>query len=447
MLFLPQGMINLFDQNIERMGSGLSSGPTLQAALTGSWAARGTGPYLIPFSFANGFNGSFSIGLGYIFNLSLIFLLIFLLTFNRWKDWKSIVVYIVLLASLELSNEVTFVMFLLGFLLILIVYMVKYRTIKLPSELNFMFIAFFIAGLFTLFQGGVISGVFEGLITRTINPAGIDSSFHNVSFFFSFPPGFVDAHLGRLSFLNPIQLLVLIIEIGPMLLLLWPTLIWGNKAIRAGRWMEATLVGMVVVSLGLAFIMMSFKSTSIGSLSRAQNTFLLIFRVFAIPFLFFWYPRRSDTVKIISAFLISITLLGGIVIFGLEMLSIQKPIISSYLEPLDAKIMKEFWNKLDEKYMVLDSEPIRDAVLFGRPTDAAITWFEFKPEWNSLINNPNPYAMQKAGYGYLYSDLNYIKSLPISASKKLDSECVKVLADYKDGNGGERILLDVRSCQ
>jgi hypothetical protein len=224
-------------------------------------------------------------------------------------------------------------------------------------------------------------------------------------------------------------------------------LIWGNKAMRAGRWMEATLVGMVVVSLGLAFIMMSFKSTSIGSLSRAQNTFLLIFRVFAIPFLFFWFPRRSNAVKIISAFLFSITLLGGIVIFGLEMLSIQKPIISSYLEPLDAKILKEFWNKLDDKYMVLDPEPIRAAVLFGRPTDAAITWFEFKPEWNSLINNPNPYAMQKAGFGYLYSDLNYIKSLPISASKRLDSECVKVLADYKDGNGGQRILLDVRGCQ
>jgi hypothetical protein len=447
MLFLPQGVINLFDQNIERMGSGLSSGPSLQAALSGAWAARGTGPYLIPFSFANGFNSSFSIGLGYILNLSLIFLLLFLLTFNRWKDWKSIIVYVVLLASLELSNEVTFVMFLLGFLLMLVVYMVKNRTIKMPSELKLLFIAFFVAGLLTLFQGGVISGVFEGMFSRTFSPAGLDNTFHDVSFFFSFPPGFVDAHLGRLSFLNPIQLLVLIIEIGPMLLLLWPTLIWGNKAMRAGRWMEAILVGMVVVSLGLAFIMMSFKSTSIGSLSRAQNTFLLIFRVFAIPFLFFWYPRRSDTVKIISAFLISITLLGGIVIFGLEMLSIQKPIISSYLEPLDAKILKEFWNKLDDKYMVLDPEPIRAAVLFGRPTDAAITWFEFKPEWNSLTNNPDPYAMQKAGFGYLFSDLNYLKSLPLSASKKLDVKCVKTLADYKDGSGGERILMDVRSCQ
>ena len=447
MLFLPKTVIDLFDRNIERMGSGLSSGSTLQTALSGSWAARGTGPYLIPFSFANGFNGSISIGLGYISNISLLFLLVFLLTFKRWKDWKSIIIYVMLLASMELANEVIFVIFLLGFLLLLVLYAFKNRTLKLPSELIYLLAAFFIAGLFTLFQGGVLSGVFEEWITSTPNVTSLGSSFHNVSFFFSFPPGFVDAHLGRLSFFNPIQMLVLLIEIGPMILLLWPTLIWGDRALRSGRWLEATLVGMIVVSFGLAFIMMSFKSTSIGSLARAQNTFLLILRVFAVPFLFFWLPKRTGVVKMITAFLVSITLFGGISIFSLEMISLQKQILSTYIEPLDARIMKEFWNKLDEKYWVLDPEPIRDAVLFGRPTNAAITWFDMKPEWADLVNNPDPYAMQKAGYGYLYSNRDYLKSLPLSAGKRLESSCVKVLADYKDDFGGERILLDVRSCQ
>jgi hypothetical protein len=447
MLFLPNTVIDLFDRSIERMGSGLSSGATLQTALSGSWAARGTGPYLIPFSFANGFNGSISIGLGYISNISLLFLLIFLLTFNRLKDWKSIIIYVVLLASMELANEVIFVMFLLGFFLMLAIYVFKNRTLKLPSELFYLLAAFFIAGLITLFQGGVISGVFEEWISRTSTVPGLGSSFHNVSFFFSFPPGFVDAHLGRLSFFNPIQLLILLIEIGPMIFLLWPILIWGKRALRSERWLEATLVGMIVVSLGLAFIMMSFKSTSIGSLARAQNTFLLIIRIFAVPFLFFWLPKRTDAVKMITAFLVSITMLGGIAIFSLEMISLQKQILSTYIEPLDARIMKEFWNKLDETYWVLDPEPIRDAVIFGRPTDAAITWFEFKPKYLELVNNPDPYGMQKAGYGYLYSDGNYLKSLPPSVGKRLESACVKILADYKDDFGGKRILLDVRSCQ
>ena len=379
MLLLPQPLINLIDKNIERMGSGLNSGPTLQAALTGSWAARGTGPYLIPFAYANGFNSSFTIGLGYIFNLTLIFLLILLLTYKRWKNWGVIVFYALLLASLELTNEVTYAMFLLGFLLLLVAFTIKNRTIKIPSELSFVVIAIILSGVLTLIQGGVISGVFQGLITHTPNVAGEGSSFHNVSFFFSFPPGFVDAHLGYLSFFNPIQLLVLLFEIGPMLILVVPTILWGYKALKAERWMEAALVGMVIISFGLSFILMSFKSSSVGALSRAQNTFLFIVRIFAVPIFLLWLSQKNSTRKIMVAVLIFITLFGGLSIFSLELLAIQKPILSTYIEPLDARIMKEYWNKLDPSSMILDPEPIRDAVLFGRPTNAAITWFELNP--------------------------------------------------------------------
>lgn len=446
MLFLPQSMINLIDKNIERMGSGLNSGATLQAALSGSWAARGTGPYLIPFAYANGFNSSFAIGLGYIFNLTLIFLLILLLTFKRWKNWGVIVIYALLLASLELTNEVTYAMFLLGFLVLLIAFAIRNRTIKLPIELIYLLVAVIISGVMTLFQGGVISGVFQGLITHTPNVAGEGSSFHNVSFFLAFPPGFVDAHLGFLSFFNPIQLLVLLFEIGPMIVLVGPTLLWGYRALKSERWMEAALIGMIIVSLGLAFILMSFKSSSLGALSRAQNSFLFVVRIFAVPILILWLSKKQFSKKIMTVVLIAVTIFGGIAIISLEMLALQKPILSTYIEPLDARIMKEFWNKLDTDYWVLDAEPIRDAVLFGRPTNAAITWFELKPGYLALVNNPDPKQMVKEGYGYLYSDGKYIKSLPDAVSNRLNDPCIKSLADFKDDFGGERILLDVRAC-
>lgn len=447
MLLLPQPLINLIDKNIERMGSGLNSGATLQAALTGSWAARGTGPYLIPFAYANGFNSSFAIGLGYIFNLTLIFLLIILLTFKRWKNYGVIVLYALFLASLELTNEVTYAMFLLGFLLLLVAFIIKNRTIRIPSELKIVVIAIIFSGVLTIIQGGVISGVFQGLITHTPNVAGEGSSFHNVSFFFSFPPGFVDAHLGYLSFFNPIQFFVLLVEIGPMLILVVPTILWGYKALKAERWMEAALVSMVIISFGLSFILMSFKSSSLGALSRAQNTFLFIVRIFAVPILLLWLSQKKSSRKILVGVLIFITLFGGLSIFSLELLAIQKPILSTYIEPLDARIMKEYWKKLDPSFMILDPEPIRDAVLFGRPTNAAITWFELKPEYLSMLNNPDPYKMQEAGYGYLYSDGKYLKSLPPMVISRLEEPCVKKLADVHDDFGGERILLDVRACR
>jgi hypothetical protein len=89
LLLIPSGVLDFIDKYVERMGSGLNSGATMQAALTNPWAAQGTGPYTIPFAYGNGFNPATTIGLGTT-NLPLLFLAIFLLTMNRWKNWKAI---------------------------------------------------------------------------------------------------------------------------------------------------------------------------------------------------------------------------------------------------------------------------------------------------------------------------------------------------------------------
>ncbi len=141
--------------------------------------------------------------------------MIFLLTFKRHKNWGAIIVYAILLAALELSNEVTYAVFILGFLVMLAAFIIKNRTLKFPPEIIHLLSAIFFSGILTLFQGGVISGVFEGWLNRAPNIAGEGGSFHNISFFLAFPPGFVNAQLGFLSFFNPIHLLVLLLEIGP----------------------------------------------------------------------------------------------------------------------------------------------------------------------------------------------------------------------------------------
>jgi len=446
LLLFPKNFIEIIDRNINRIGSGLNSGPSLQAALSNPWAAQGTGPYTIPFAFANGFNAANSIGLGYT-NLVLLFIVIFLLTFNLWRGWKAIIIYSILLSSLALSHEITFVMLILGFILVSAIYIFKNKAFKLPKELIFFLVALIIAGVITLFQGGVISGVFDQWMNNIQNTTLVGSSFHNVSVSFLFPPAFIDAHLGILSIFNPIQLLVWFVEVGPMLLLLGLALPWGVNAFNGNRWVEAILSVIIILSLILVFINMDFKSSSIGAFTRAQDYFLLVLKIFAIPILFVWFPKRSEMTKIITYFLLTLTLFGGVVIFGLEMTALQKPILTTYIEPLDAKIMREFWDKLDPSYMVFDPARMRSAVLFGHPSDVGFDWFTNKPKWIELFNNPDPTSLRKADFGYLYSDRNYLKSLPPLVGKSLESPCVKVLADYKDDFGGERILLDLRSCQ
>jgi hypothetical protein len=446
MLLLPSSVLNIIGNNISRLDSGLNSGSSLRSALTSPWAAQGTGPYTIPFAFVNGFNSTTAIGLGTT-NYPVLFLAIFLHTFNRWKDWKATILYTILLAALAMAHEITFVMIALGLVIVTIVYLVKNRTIRIPRQLIYLFIAVFISGIIVLFQGGVITGMFQEMITKSQAAQFSDESYQNVAFSLSFPPKVVDAHLGILSLVNPIQLFVLILEIGPMLLLLVPALIWGIRAVKANRWFEAILAAMLLISLGLSFFELSLKAGSIGSITRAQNYFTVVLRFFAIPLLFIWLAKKKESVKIIAMVLVTGTLFGGIVIFGLEMISMQKPMLSMGYEDLDAKILREYWNKLDKNYMVFDPEPIRSAVLFGRPTDAAIEWFKYKTEFLARVNNPKLVDLQKAGYGYVYTDVAYLKSLPAIAGKRFQDSCIKTLADYKDGSGGERILMDIRSCQ
>jgi len=445
-LLLPSPVIELIDKNINRLDSGLNSGETLKIALTSPWAAQGTGPYTIPFAYANGFNPSTVIGLGTT-NLPIMFFAIFLLTFNRWKDWRAIFVNIILLATLGFAHEISFVMVVLGSVIVTIMRMIENRSFIIPKQLIYLFIVILVSGLIVLFQGGVITGIFQQTIVKHGLTGMTEGSYQNVAFSFAFPPQVVDAHLGLLSLVNPWQLLALIIEIGPMVIFLIPALIWGIKAVKTDRWFEAILLSMIIISLCLSFFQMSMKAGSLGAITRAQNFFTVILRIFAIPIIVIWMQKKSVTRKILVSLLVFVTLFGGLVVFGLEMIAMQKPILSMGYDALDAKMLREFWDRLDPQYMVFDPSPIRSVVLFGHPTDAAIEWYEYKPEFYERFNNPDPFNLQKDGFGYIYLDQNYNRSLPPTVHARLKSDCVKIVADYKDDFGSERILLDVRACK
>lgn len=445
LLLLPAQVIDALGNSISRLDSGLNSGETLRIALTNPWAAQGTGPYSIPFAYANGFNGSAVIGLGAT-NYTVMFFAIFLMTFNRWKGWKSIFINIILLATLGFVHEISYVMVFLGALIVTLVSMILNRTLKIPRQMLYLIIALFISGIIVLFQGGVITGIFQQLINHPQLVEGMEESYQSVAFSFTFPPQIVDAHLGALSLLNPLNLFVILIEIGPMLFLLPAALTWGVKAVKTTRWFEAILIAMIIISLSLSFFQMSMKAGSLGAIARAQNFFLVILKFFAVPIILIWLMKQSQTRKIIIYCLFAITIFGGIVVFGLEMLAMQKPILSMGYDALDAKILRNYWNKLDDQYLVFDSKPIRAAVLFGRATDAAYEWYKFKPEFYERFNNPDPYHLKKDGFGYIYLDQNDLRSLPSSVKSRLESDCVITLADYKDDFGSGRTLLDIRAC-
>lgn len=445
LLFLPESFINTIDINISRIGSGLHSGENLLEALTNPWAAQGTGPFEIPFAYANGFNAANSVGLGYT-NFVVFFISFFLLTYQRKKNWLALGVYFVMLAALDLTHEVTLLFLAAGTIFSIVFQLVKNHGRKLHSDyLNWLIILCLI-GLLSLFQGGIITGAAQNVFQKFISSSNNKELFHTLSLKINCTPVIIDSHLGQLELIKPIHLLLFFIEVGPLIFFLPALSMWGIKAIRSGRWFEGFFLGISISSMILIFFSIDFKGSSIGAFTRAQNYYLILIKFIAIPFLFIYLRSKNDFRKTLIYGLIFMSMFGGITIFGVEMIAAKEPILTIGLNELDARIMKEYWNTLEPNELVFDPERFRAAVLFGKPTDSSIDWFTNKPMWEKLAKKPDPNEIYKNGFSHMYYDDYYIRSLEPDIRPLLEDDCVIILREYEDYRWGMRRLVDLRQC-
>ena len=66
-----------------------------------------------------------------------------------------------------------------------------------------------------------------------------------------------------------------------------------------------------------------------------------------------------------------VTVAGGVVMFGVELPAIQKPVPSYFLIDLDARMLQDHWNRLEPGALVFDPIPSRATTLFGRFTNSS----------------------------------------------------------------------------
>ncbi len=110
-----------------------------------------------------------------------------------------------------------------------------------------------------------------------------------------------------------------------------------------------------------------------------------------------------------------------------EFFAIQQPVLSTFIDPLDVKMMENHWDKLEEGSMVFDPVPSRSPTLFARVSDSYATWYEVKPQWRALQKEPFLDGLVAAGYDYLYVDELYWDGLPKPVQESLQDECVLLL--------------------
>jgi hypothetical protein len=168
---------------------------------------------------------------------------------------------------------------------------------------------------------------------------------------------------------------------------------------------------------------------------------------FAVPLVWLWVSRRPAVVKMLAAFVGLVTITSGLVMFGIELIAIQRPVYSYFITPLDARMTRAHWDRLEPGALVFDPQPSRATTVLGRPTDSSYTWYRTKPEWETLRAAPDPFQLRAAGYRYIYLDNRYWDGIPVEIQQALSGACVKMTSEANDDQGNFRRLLDISACQ
>ena len=446
LLLLPPEFVGSISQHTSLMGSGIPTAPDLATALTSIWKIEGDGPIKFPFAYANGINTPATMSHGGIGVLGILVFLLLIILARRLQNYKTGFILAAVFASYALTGEYTFLIVYPSIGLALLIHWIQTRRLSFPRSLLPALIVGAVSLVFVLFQGGVFTEAFRGIFARSAD----QESFHTFTFALS-APSLISAHLGILDFLNPYQLIVAIFETGPVIFVLPLLFIWGLKMVRAQQWWEAGVAASTLLSIFSLFI----KYT--GTAGESANTRLLATltippTLYAVPLVWTWLKRRSEQMKIAASSIGFISIFGGLVFFGIQLIAVQKPTLPLFITELDAQMEKRYWNQLAPDAMVFDPNPLRVVTVFGRATDAMTSWSP-KPEWAALADNPDPRALHAAGYDYVYFGIEYWDELSKDNQSGLQDACVKVVDEVQGIRSPEdyrkdfRRLLDITDCK
>lgn len=445
LLLLPPGLLSALSKSVHLIGSGAGSGTSLSEALLSTWAVEGAGPLPFPFAFANGI---FPPGViqAHTANGLIPFVIIFLLllTFDRWRNWGGAILSTLLVSVWGLLGEAELPGILLGWGLVALAYALRSRSLRLPRSL-WVWLSVVVAGsVIGCLEGGALTDILSKALEK-LSGAPPSASYQTVGFTFSWPPVVVSSHLGVLSLFNPAQAVVALLELGPVLLILPLALTWGWRALRVQRWYEAATAATILGMLLMVFVQFT-GSTGVRNTPRLY-VFMPLLAALAVPLAWLWAGRHSSRVQVLTALLGLVTVTGGFVMAGIELPAIQRPVYSYFLTPLDAQMSRAYWNRLTPDALIFDPTPYRAPVVFGRPTDSSYTWYQTKPQWDSLTRSPDPAGLHAAGFQYVYLDNRYWDQLDPQWQQALSGGCVRQIDQVTDRQGNFRRLLDVSACR
>jgi hypothetical protein len=249
---------------------------------------------------------------------------------------------------------------------------------------------------------------------------------------------------------SPYQLLVAILELGPVVLLTpWITW-WSWKRFQAGDWM----LGANVLSAWVGFALPVFFSYEYDrDIVRFTKHGLLIWALVSGFMLWDNSARWLRAFRLPAAFALALMAFGGLAIAGTELTAASRTVLTEEgITVLDSKVAGQIWDRLAPGSEIFDPQTWRATMVTGRLTRvvaSAMSFdYEHSPEWEALKAGPSVESLVDGGYQYVYVDEAWWNEIPAASRASLSSSCVQVVMEKSEGSQETfRRILDLDRCR
>ena len=438
LLLIPTTIQNILNTQIHLIGSGADTGINLFEAIYKPWMIE-AGPVPFPFAFASGINTTLMLKLGGIGASAVMIIMLILMVFQSRRSMYSLIVIGILVAALALADEVWFILFGIGLVLSGLSLFYKKSSLWRIEVLSLALPAF-AGAVVALFQGGMITEKFLSIL----NVQTASNSYFDTTVKFIFPPALVSGHLGILYINNIYQLLIGLVEIGPIIVIAPFIILFMVTGFRIEKITHVVLGASALVSLLTIFLLYQ-GSGGVSGTTRLLESFLFTCTLIAVPYLWSIANKGNTLLKTGIIAVYGTSILSGVVIFAISLAGISQPTNGELTDAMDLQMFNESWNKLPESSLVYDALPERSVTIFGRATKSSPNWFNDSLEWLTLKQDPSPSKLREAGFDYAYFDLQDWEKLSPATKAEYKSGCVVLLKKIQIDDRGRR-LYQIADC-
>lgn len=462
LLLLPPGLLLQADKLITLQGTSALIGKPFSQALISPWPIDGGPAMPYMFGFLNGIMDPMVMAHQGPDTFSVLILLLAWLVVPRLDPPRAWPLLAVLFSVWALVWEVSYALFALSLVVFIAIHLWRKRHWDLPTLKPAVW-AVILSAPIVFLQGGTLTELAKeflfgyegagllgtaGSILRIYFPGlyvpmAIGPDF--LGFSLRWPPAILSGHLGALSLFSPVQVIVGLFELGPVVLFATWITVWTWRRAKSGDWM----LGVLMVSGWLGLLLpIFFQYEADRDISRLGWQGLLTWTILLVILVadkaFRWKPVFRNA----AVASLAIMMFGGFVIAGTQFSAMSTTQLGDGFNELDAGLSAQIWSQIPPDAKVFG--PLGNTtILTGHLTHQLLGNLPEIDAWHALMAAPNLAGFLAEGYDFAYIDSRVWENLPpdIQANTGFDDACVVTLAEVWDNSHVNfRRMLDLRHC-